>query len=480
MSIFDAIEDSYLKVVKKMSSDINKKDDDGNTPLMYSVIHGKFEIFKYLVSHGANINERNKDRYTALMLAAKRGELLMVKYLIKNGANVYYEDKHGNTCLRLASHIDIVKYLIKKCGDVIDINDINKYGMTALTSALIHRRFKIAKYLVSLGANVENSLIYSSKYTITKYLVEHGANVNYRDKKGNTPLIKASLNNNFDTIKYLIENGANINERNKNRKDAIVFATINGNLEIIKYLIEKGAYVNGKDLLRFATINGNLDIIKYLIQNGEDVNNYTYKYENSLLENAISRGRFEIVKYFIESGVRPINYYLKIAINKKYFEIIEYLVDKCSDINCNDINLKDVFDVKIIKYLIKRGLDINKEDIMYNAIQRNSIELVVYLMNKGFNNYNNQYSPLSQAFTSGKMNISNYLSKIYILRNIKLKNDFYYEIKAFNTFRYCGTNEFWLYYYKKELLCAHSVILLNKVENSIDIHEDLMKYILRF
>jgi ankyrin repeat protein len=56
---------------------------------------------------------------------------------------------------------------------------------------------------------------------ILKYLIMRGGLLEHRDQDGNTPLLNAVKNWQFESIKILIEHGAKINAVDKYGKDAI-------------------------------------------------------------------------------------------------------------------------------------------------------------------------------------------------------------------------------------------------------------------
>jgi len=68
LSIFEACERDDIKRVKECLQegvDINCTDEDGNTPLIYSSIIGRFEIVKLLIEKKADVNAVNKENLKA-------------------------------------------------------------------------------------------------------------------------------------------------------------------------------------------------------------------------------------------------------------------------------------------------------------------------------------------------------------------------------------------------------------------------------
>jgi uncharacterized protein len=76
------------------------------------------EAVKSSIAQGANVNDKDKDGKTALIYASEKGNADIVKFLIAQGANVNAKDKDGKTALMYAAdkgHTDVVA-LLKNAG----------------------------------------------------------------------------------------------------------------------------------------------------------------------------------------------------------------------------------------------------------------------------------------------------------------------------------------------------------------------------
>jgi len=69
----------------------------------------------------------------------------------------------------------------------------------------------------------------------------HSMNINPRDKVGNTPLIKAILDNNDKSAAFLIVKGANVNISNSSGLTPLMAAASNNNELMVDILLRKGA-----------------------------------------------------------------------------------------------------------------------------------------------------------------------------------------------------------------------------------------------
>ena len=84
-------------------ADVNAEDKNGNTSLMRAVTNGYYDTAELLLKHGANPNIANKYGDTALMNAALSGNTEIAELLLKNGADVNAKNKLNQTALVIAA-----------------------------------------------------------------------------------------------------------------------------------------------------------------------------------------------------------------------------------------------------------------------------------------------------------------------------------------------------------------------------------------
>jgi ankyrin repeat protein len=236
-----------------------------------AVWKGELETVRLLIKKGSNVNVKNNKGETPLHNASNGGHFRIVKLLIEKGSDVNAKAKNGWTPLSEASykgHLEIVKLLIENKA-LVNIPDNSVYS--PLHNASIAGHLEIAEYLVEKGADVnashkdggETPLYFASSngyIEIVKLLIEHRVDVKTKDKNGWTSLHKAALNGDLETyseksvlsyfeiLKLLIEKGANVNAKNNKGETPLHLASLHGHLETVKYLIEKGADKETKTL----------------------------------------------------------------------------------------------------------------------------------------------------------------------------------------------------------------------------------------
>ncbi|MGB6065920.1 MAG: ankyrin repeat domain-containing protein [Desulfomonilaceae bacterium] len=145
----------YLEVVGYLNegADVNTRDQDGLTPLIWAAIQGHEEVVRVLLEQGAALEAKNNNGDTALMWASVMGHKEVVELLLGHGANAdLSEPKSGVTALMAAAaegHTDVVEVLLEK-GAAVNVSDRN--GNTALTQASIRGYGEVVDLLLASGA----------------------------------------------------------------------------------------------------------------------------------------------------------------------------------------------------------------------------------------------------------------------------------------------------------------------------------------
>ena len=380
-ALINAADDKDWALVKNLidhGTDVNVKDDKGNTVLHIVARNGNWELVKWLIDHGSDVNAKDKDGKTVFRFAVEKGNLELVKWLIEHGVDVNVKDEDGNSVvLDLAARNDnweLVKLMVEHKAD---INSKRNYE-TVLHYAVIEKNWEMVNWLLDHGADI-NAKGYNNMTVLhyvankknwerVKWFVEKGANVNAKDKDGITILKTAAFNGNLEMVKWLAEHGANVNE-------GIMNAAASGNQEIVKYLIEKGADVNSKTEDGFTSLHGaaqsgNLELAKSLVQKGLDVNAKTIKDGWTVVALAAWSGNLDLVKYLVEHGA---------DVNAK---------DKGGTTVLHNAALSG--NLELVKWLVEKGLDVNAKDnkdwyVIHSAARSGNLELVKWLNEHGAN-----------------------------------------------------------------------------------------------
>ncbi|XP_780345.1 NF-kappa-B inhibitor epsilon [Strongylocentrotus purpuratus] len=161
-----------------LTTDAYDQDEEGDTPLSQSIIHEKVDIalkFIRYTSMPEFFNIRNCLGQTPLMLAVLTNQPKVCRALVVAGASVDIQDQGGNSALHLACRLGFtacIQHLTSPIQPIEMKNTVsarnyrqaqsltsqlglkNYEGLTCVHLATLRRDMNLLKYLVAIGANV--------------------------------------------------------------------------------------------------------------------------------------------------------------------------------------------------------------------------------------------------------------------------------------------------------------------------------------
>ncbi len=193
-------------------ADVNAKDGEGSTALMFAAVRGDARMVEALLAAGADPNLKDANGETALLLGARHGAAI-VRALLSKGADPNLADGEGQTALLVAAENqpESVRLLIERGADV---NHRDDFGVGALTIAEASGADEIAAMLRKAGAtaNLSDRLheaIEAGNLEAVRRLIAEGADVNGFDTDFyETPLMAALRHRRLEILVALLQAGA--------------------------------------------------------------------------------------------------------------------------------------------------------------------------------------------------------------------------------------------------------------------------------
>ena len=91
--IYRAAKDGKIDILKEAAKkEINTKDVDGMTPVLWASFEGNLDALRLLVGKGGDPDKSDQFGNTALHLASAKGHFSCVDFLAKFGANLFALD----------------------------------------------------------------------------------------------------------------------------------------------------------------------------------------------------------------------------------------------------------------------------------------------------------------------------------------------------------------------------------------------------
>jgi len=127
---------------------INRRDHNGNTPLMWAVSQGNEQLVEALVDQGALVNMQNFVGETALFVAAARGFDKICALLMESGGDSRLATVEGATAVHIAAasgHLEVLRLLASRGAF---INSVDEEGDCVLHYAVREGQFPAIQLLV--------------------------------------------------------------------------------------------------------------------------------------------------------------------------------------------------------------------------------------------------------------------------------------------------------------------------------------------
>ena len=224
--------DVIMKLID-LGADVNAKNNNSDTPLMYASRYANKDVVKMLLENGADVNVKNAQGWNALQYGASSGKRGVVEVLIKGGAWVDTKDVNGYTELMGAVRNCNKEAVLGLLKNGADVNAKDNKDISVLMWGIKKSNKKIVEILLKAGAQVEAV-----------------------DKNGMTPLMYACRNRNKEFVELLLGAGADVEAKNNEGKTSLDLINQWGYSELMDVFNKFGNKKVGKSRVVLECKNG--------------------------------------------------------------------------------------------------------------------------------------------------------------------------------------------------------------------------------
>jgi len=231
-----------VRLLLGQKADVNQPGVDGSTPLHYAVARDDKALVELLIASGANVRATNRYGVPPLAIAAQNGNAGVMKLLLDAGADAnagFSEDETPLMTAARTGNVEVLKMLLTH-GARVNARDAK--GQTPLMWAAARNNADAVRMLVEFGADLRVRTEKKQRqppargYDMTVFLSPQPS--------GFTALLFAVRAGSLDAVKALLEAGADVNDTLTDGESALVVAAANANWEVANLLLDRGANPN--------------------------------------------------------------------------------------------------------------------------------------------------------------------------------------------------------------------------------------------
>ena len=231
--------DAVRSLIVDRGVDVNQAAPDGATALHWAVHRNDAALVDLLLAAGAGVSTANRYGVQPISLAAENGDAGILEALLAAGADPNAALPGGETVLMTAARTgdaEAVRVLLVRGADP-NLRDGFR-GQTALMWAAARNNAGAAHALAELGADVRAK-------TGTAARAPLGNRLFYAPPPtGFTALLFAARGGHVEAVRVLLAAGADVDDTLSDGQSALVVAVANANWELAGYLLDRGADPN--------------------------------------------------------------------------------------------------------------------------------------------------------------------------------------------------------------------------------------------
>ncbi len=264
-----------IELLWRGSLDIDKRDEQGKTPLMIAAEAGRSSIVRILLNKGA---------YSSVIAADNRG----------------FTALHGAT---YGGHLAVTTLLLEAGADP---DALTTTWCTPVLLAADRGHREVIEALLKAGADPQLSPF--TQPTL-RCLVEAGADLQAAHRDGFTPLHLAAQNGHLEAVTTLVSFGADVHASVSEGYVSLFLAAIEGHAEVVRKLVASGADLqattsDGTTPLMAAAQMGHVELVREMLDAGADLCAAAAE-GHTTLHYAVQGGQTEVVRALLKAGAEP-------------------------------------------------------------------------------------------------------------------------------------------------------------------------------
>ena len=220
--------------------DINTAAPDGSTALQWAVYGEQESLVQILIDTGADVSQANLYGVRPVFLAAENGNGSILRRLLDAGADPNSVMPGDETVLMTAARTgepNSVRLLLEAGADPNRREATN--GQTALMWAAANNNWQAVDLLLTHGADIHIRTDNPSRLGTRPFV--------YPPPTGFTALLFAVREGHRESTRLLLDAGADVNDKVSDGQSALMIAAANANWELAALLIDSGADVTADD-----------------------------------------------------------------------------------------------------------------------------------------------------------------------------------------------------------------------------------------
>lgn len=149
-----------VRTLLEQGLNVNARNDDGWTPLLFAALGGHTEVVGLLLERGADVNASNNEGWTSMIAAALGGHTDVVGLLLEHGADPHAKSVRtpdgdsALTALIVAARYGYAEVVNALLDGGADVNATSQNGVSALEAAISGGHAEVVTLLVERGAAV--------------------------------------------------------------------------------------------------------------------------------------------------------------------------------------------------------------------------------------------------------------------------------------------------------------------------------------